>query len=281
MARNWTNEAASLLIATSPRRPRLGLFPPDRPRRRAHRARRPGALAGPSPPASRRAADWLACAAIARRLPRRDRGAVDSPCWATPLRLAALVRLRAGTTTTDPSASAWSAEGRGLARALAPRATRSATIPRSSAGPGSAAPTRGSSRRPWRSSPWRGTARIAHPRVAQGLAMIRDRAIRTGGWNLGNPLVFDTVMRPLPGPTGLALLALSGGRSEPRRTGRHAGGRVFENDPADDPRVVVVVVGPARAEGLGRVARGGRSSGSKRRTDRPSARVRTRWDWPS
>jgi hypothetical protein len=49
-----------------------------------------------------------------------------------------------------------------------------------------------------------------HPRVRAGLDLIRDRAIRTGGWNYGNSQVFGTDLRPQPGPTGLALLALAG-----------------------------------------------------------------------
>ncbi|MGQ0637408.1 MAG: hypothetical protein ACT4QC_22610 [Planctomycetaceae bacterium] len=47
-------------------------------------------------------------------------------------------------------------------------------------------------------------------RVAQGRNLIRDRAIRAGGWNYGNSRVFDTDLRPQPAPTGLALLALAG-----------------------------------------------------------------------
>ena len=48
-----------------------------------------------------------------------------------------------------------------------------------------------------------------HPRVREGARLLLDRAIPGGGWNLGNPVVFGTPLRPLPGPSGLALLALS------------------------------------------------------------------------
>ena len=48
-----------------------------------------------------------------------------------------------------------------------------------------------------------------HPRSHEGVRLLLDRAIPTGGWNLGNPMVFGTALRPLPGPTGLALLALA------------------------------------------------------------------------
>ena len=47
-------------------------------------------------------------------------------------------------------------------------------------------------------------------RTIDGQRLIRDRAIRTGGWNYGNSTVFGADLRPQPGPTGLALLALAG-----------------------------------------------------------------------
>ncbi len=48
-----------------------------------------------------------------------------------------------------------------------------------------------------------------HPRVQQGLDLILDRAIPGGGWNYGNRAVFGRTLRPQPGPTGIALLALA------------------------------------------------------------------------
>jgi hypothetical protein len=57
-----------------------------------------------------------------------------------------------------------------------------------------------------------------HPRVTEGLRLLLDRAIRGGGWNYGNTSVFGSALRPQPGPTGLALLALAAraGMSRPR-----------------------------------------------------------------
>ena len=49
-----------------------------------------------------------------------------------------------------------------------------------------------------------------HPRVRQGVSLILDRAIPSGGWNYGNTSVFGRVLRPQPAPTGIALLALAG-----------------------------------------------------------------------
>src|SRR5206468_3617360 len=49
-----------------------------------------------------------------------------------------------------------------------------------------------------------------HPRVRDGLRLIRDRAIASGGWNYGNNVVYGHSLRPHPAPTGLALLALAG-----------------------------------------------------------------------
>ena len=55
-----------------------------------------------------------------------------------------------------------------------------------------------------------------HPRVRQGVSLILDRAIPSGGWNYGNRAVFGRTLRPQPGPTGLALLALAArGESTP------------------------------------------------------------------
>jgi hypothetical protein len=48
-----------------------------------------------------------------------------------------------------------------------------------------------------------------HPRVVEGIRLIRDRALDRGGWNCGNKRVFGHELRPLPGPTGTALLALA------------------------------------------------------------------------
>ncbi len=50
----------------------------------------------------------------------------------------------------------------------------------------------------------------SHERVQTGLRLLRDRALPGGGWNYGNTTVYGRVLRPHPGPTGLALLALAG-----------------------------------------------------------------------
>ena len=50
----------------------------------------------------------------------------------------------------------------------------------------------------------------AHPRVVEGLELIRNRAVVSGGWNYGNRAVFGRPLRAQPAPTGLALLALAG-----------------------------------------------------------------------
>jgi hypothetical protein len=48
-----------------------------------------------------------------------------------------------------------------------------------------------------------------HPRVLEGRKLILDRTLHHGGWNYGNPLVFGRELRPQPGPTGQALMALA------------------------------------------------------------------------
>ncbi len=54
-----------------------------------------------------------------------------------------------------------------------------------------------------------------HARYTEGLTLIRDRAIATGGWNYGNSSVLGNTLRPHPAPTGLALLALAGTQTDP------------------------------------------------------------------
>lgn len=51
----------------------------------------------------------------------------------------------------------------------------------------------------------------SNPRVREGLRLLRDRAISTGGWNYGNNVVFGRTLRPQPAPTGMALTALAAG----------------------------------------------------------------------
>ncbi len=51
----------------------------------------------------------------------------------------------------------------------------------------------------------------SHSRVQEGVRLLRDRAIVTGGWNCGNKATYGRVLRPNPATTGLALLALAHG----------------------------------------------------------------------
>jgi hypothetical protein len=55
----------------------------------------------------------------------------------------------------------------------------------------------------------RRAGRKEHQRTRDGQRLIRDRVIRSGGWNYGNSTVFGADLRPHPAPTGLALLALA------------------------------------------------------------------------
>jgi hypothetical protein len=50
---------------------------------------------------------------------------------------------------------------------------------------------------------------LEHPRVVDGVRLLADRAIESGGWNYGNNVVYGRSLRPQPAPTGLALLALA------------------------------------------------------------------------
>ena len=55
----------------------------------------------------------------------------------------------------------------------------------------------------------------SHPRVAEGLRLLLDRAFDAGGANYGNRLVLGKPTEPIPGPTAVMLLALQG-VDEPR-----------------------------------------------------------------
>jgi hypothetical protein len=49
-----------------------------------------------------------------------------------------------------------------------------------------------------------------HLRVQEGVRLLLDRQLPTGGWNYGNTLVFGREQRPSPESTGAVLHALSG-----------------------------------------------------------------------
>ena len=56
----------------------------------------------------------------------------------------------------------------------------------------------------------RSAGQANHPRCQEGLELILDRALPSGGWNYGNAVVFGKELRPQPASTGLALTALAG-----------------------------------------------------------------------
>jgi hypothetical protein len=58
-----------------------------------------------------------------------------------------------------------------------------------------------------------------HPRTREGVQLIADRLLASGGCNYGNTIVLGQELRPHVEPTGLALLALAG---QPDRHGRIA-----------------------------------------------------------
>ena len=56
----------------------------------------------------------------------------------------------------------------------------------------------------------------SHPRIQEGVEMVINRQLPSGGWNYGNTLVFGQELQPMPDSTGLALEALANmcGREE-------------------------------------------------------------------
>ena len=212
-----------------------------------------GGKPGSPPMASARR---LASARAPRRLARRRRPRCPRPGWPTPFALllwsnlvgfeaerSLAVRLAAQARRPDDREPVQGRHGR-------PRHDRS------SAGPGSPAPIRGLSppRSPcsrWPARAWPTT--LGPPRGSACSSIARSP---TGGWNLGNPVVFGTTLRPLPGPTGLALLALA-------RLGRIRS-KVVESAVAylrsalsRDAGAGLAGLGPSRPPGLGRPSRPG------------------------
>jgi hypothetical protein len=59
-----------------------------------------------------------------------------------------------------------------------------------------------------------------HRRVLAGIHLILDRSLKSGGWNYGNPEVFGRELRPQPGPTAVALLALAAHHNDSPECGR-------------------------------------------------------------
>lgn len=49
---------------------------------------------------------------------------------------------------------------------------------------------------------------IKHQRYLEGVDLLKDRMIPSGGWNYGNIKVFDSSLKPFPDYTGMALFAL-------------------------------------------------------------------------
>ncbi len=49
-----------------------------------------------------------------------------------------------------------------------------------------------------------------HARTREGLRLIRDRAIATGGWNMGANSIYGKSLRPMPAETGIALMTIKG-----------------------------------------------------------------------
>lgn len=56
----------------------------------------------------------------------------------------------------------------------------------------------------------RSAGRGEHPRARDGIRLLLDRQMTSGGWNYGNPAAFGQELLPTPEATGVALAALAG-----------------------------------------------------------------------
>lgn len=63
----------------------------------------------------------------------------------------------------------------------------------------------------------------SEPRVTEGTHYLRDRRCASGGWNVGNPFMFDKPFEPRAYPTALALLALADPSSTDNDEAVHSG----------------------------------------------------------
>ena len=61
---------------------------------------------------------------------------------------------------------------------------------------------------------------VDHPRTREGVRLLVDRLLRSGGCNYGNTIIFGQQLRPHLQPTGLTLLALAGDRAASPRIAR-------------------------------------------------------------
>ncbi len=68
----------------------------------------------------------------------------------------------------------------------------------------------------WACLALRAAGRGDHPRIAEGLRLLLDRAFDGGGVNYGNRVVLGKPTEPIPGPTAVMLLALQGVTGEAR-----------------------------------------------------------------
>jgi hypothetical protein len=50
----------------------------------------------------------------------------------------------------------------------------------------------------------------SHARVREGVRLLMDRQLSSGGWNYGNTIVYGQELYPQPGSSGMALTALAG-----------------------------------------------------------------------
>ena len=192
---------------------------------------------------------------------------LPEPGWPTPLASllwAALGRVR-GRAGRRPSAGSWRLEGRTIARVADDPMGHDGTLVGW----------------PWVAGThsWVEPTAMAllalgreglagHPRAREGVRVLRDRAIPGGGWNLGNPVVFGTPLRPAarpdrPGPAGPG-----GGRTAPSPV-VGPGDRLPPRGPGRDARPGLAGLGRRSASGpggpapawLGGSAGLGRSSG--------------------
>jgi hypothetical protein len=111
-----------------------------------------------------------------------------------------------------------------------------------------------------------------HPRAQDGLRLLLDRLLPTGGCNYGNTYVLGQKLRPHLEPTGLAMLALSGRRD---RSGRIEASLAYlsRNLSVDTPAISLsyALLGLAAHDQLPRGADQWLEAGFRRTANQPDA----------
>ena len=111
-----------------------------------------------------------------------------------------------------------------------------------------------------------------HPRVAEGIRVVLNRALAHGGWNYGNTSVFGRQLRPQPGTDRPGPAGPGGSRERAPPPSDRSGHRLSAADPPRRPGSDLPGLGGARPAGLERLPSRGRGLAEPSRIRSPRGR---------